>query len=156
PASPEAWLEEVGAEYLAKIDALAPQFLVELEISDSELMEIFHRLSVARPTKWTWAQLACLAVGAVHAAARADQSEESYREVFYQRLGRDFDQNEWENHYGPRAIAFLRERFVVELLDQGPYRYVGSIYRHAGIPVPARHRFAGLLANLLKLGAAFT
>lgn len=156
PASPEAWLEEVGAEYLAKIDALEPQFLVELEISDSELGEIFRRLSVARPTRWTSTQLACLAVGAVHAAARAEQGEDSFREVFYERLGRDFDHGEWESHYGPKAVSFLRERFSVELLTTGPYRYVGSIYRHAGIPVPARGRFAGLLASLLKLGPVFT
>ena len=153
--SPEQWLEEAGVQYLASITAQEPQFLVEIELSDDELSEIFRRLARARPTKWSTAQLTCLALAAVHSAARADQGEDSFRQVFYQRLGREFDHGEWETHYGPKAVGFLKQRLSVELLSSGPYRYVGSIYRHAGIPAPARGRFAALLATLLKDGAAF-
>ena len=38
----------------------------------------------------------------------------------------------------------------------GPQPYVGSIYRHAGIPVKARSSFCRMLAALIRNGFAFT
>jgi hypothetical protein len=154
--SPEQWLEQVGSEYLARVKVEEPQFLVEIDAPDDRLEEIFNNISRAWPTRWTTEQRLCLALAAVHSAARADEGEDSFRKVFYHRLRREFNQAEWQNCYGPYIATFLEDWFSVELPDSGPYRYVGSIYRHAGIPVPARSRFCQLLGDLLKGGGAFT
>jgi hypothetical protein len=79
--SPEQWLENVGSEYLAKIEAKEPQFLVEIEISEERLQDIFARLSRAPPTRWSVEKRICLALAAVHSAARADEGEDSLRQV---------------------------------------------------------------------------
>jgi hypothetical protein len=154
--SPEQWLEQAGSEYLARVKTEKPQFLIEIDISDDRLEEIFNNISIARLTKWTTEQRLCLALAAVHSAARADESEDGFREVFYRRLRRDFNQVEWGDYYGRYISTFLKDWFSVELPESGPYRHVGSIYRHASIPVPVRSRFCQLLGDLLKDGVAFT
>jgi len=154
--SPEQWLEKVGSEYLARVKAEEPQFLVEIDISDDRLEEIFNNISKVRLTKWTTEKRLCLALAAVHSAERADEGENSFRKVFYRRLRCEFNQAEWENYYGPHIATFLKEWFSVELPDSGSYRYVGAIYRHAGIPVPARSSFCQLLGHLWKDGVVFT
>lgn len=99
----------------------------------------------------------CLAVAAVQAASRANQDEDSFRELFFDRLKRPFDQHEWENSYGPTIRYCLEQHFSVELPASGrPHCYVGAVYRHAGIPAPARPSFCNLLADLLRSGVVFT
>ena len=153
---PEQWLEKVGSEHLARIKAEEPQFLIEIDISDDRLEEIFDNISRAWQIRWTTEQRLCLALAAVHSAARADEGEESFREVFYRRLRCEFKQAEWGNNYGPNIATFLKDWFSVEVPDGGSHRYVGAIYRHAGIPVPARGSFCRLLGHLWKDGVAFT
>ena len=154
--SSEEWLNQVGSEYLAQVQAEEPQFLIEVDVPDARLNELFAHISKAWPSRWTPQKRVCLALAAVHSAARADEYEDSFRKVFYARLGREFNQAEWENLYGSYLSAFLRDWFPVELPASGPYRYVGAVYRHAGIPVPARAGFCQLLGDLLRDGLAFT
>src|SRR5437899_348881 len=111
--SPEQWLEKVGSEYLARVRAEEPQFLVEVDVPDDRLEEIFNNISRARPIRWTTEQRLCLALAAVHSAARADKGEDSFRKVFYRCLRREFNQVEWENYYGPYIATFLKDWFSV-------------------------------------------
>ena len=94
--SPEAWLEKIGTTYLSQIELDEPQFLIETDVVDERLQELFQNISKAWPSRWTPAKRICLALAAVHAAARADENESSFREAFYRRLGRQFNQKEWE------------------------------------------------------------
>jgi hypothetical protein len=154
--SSEQWLEEAGTEYLAQVEREEPQFLIEVDVPDGRLEDIFANIARAWPSHWTPQKRICLALAAVHSAARADDYEDSFREVFYARLGREFKQSEWENVYGSYISAFLRDSFSVDVPASGPYRYVGAVYRHAGIPVPARSGFCHLLGALLQNGLTFT
>jgi hypothetical protein len=95
-----------------------PVFLVELDITDDQVRGLYHH--VARSgTLWTPEARMCLAMAAVQAASRADQDEESFRELFFDRLGRQFDQHEWENSYGPSIRYCLEQHFSVELPESG-------------------------------------
>ncbi len=154
--SSDQWIAQTGAELLAQVASARPLFLVELDVNDDQVSGIYHH--VARSTMlWTPEARICLAMAAVQAAFRADQDEESFRKLFFDRLGRRFDQHEWENSYGPAIRYCLEQHFSVELPESGrPHCYVGAVYRHAGIPVPARSSFCNLLAILLRQGLVFT
>ena len=76
--------------------------------------------------------------------------------MFYARLGRTFYLREWEEIYGPVISTFLNDWLSVDVPTSGPYRYVGAVYRHAGIPAPARAGFCQLVVRLLQAGFAFT
>lgn len=154
--SSEEWLDRIGSEYLARVEAEEPQFLIEIDVPDERLEELFENIAKAWTTRWTSSKRICLALAAVHSAARADQHEDSFRNVFYGRLGRELKQSEWENIYGSQISAFLRDWFAVEVPASGPYRYVGAVYRHAGVPSPARSAFCRLLSELLQGGLSFT
>jgi hypothetical protein len=154
--SSEEWLDRIGSEYLARVEAEEPQFLIEIDVPDERLEELFDNIAKAGTTRWTRSKRICLALAAVHSAARADQHEDSFREVFYGRLGRELNQSEWENNYGSQIAAFLRDWFDVEVPASGPYRYVGAVYRHAGVPLPARLAFCRLLSKLLQEALSFT
>lgn len=77
---PEQWLHQTGSEYLARVKGEEPQFLVEVDVSDERLEEIFHHLSKALPPLRTTKMQICLALAAVHSAARADEGKDSFRE----------------------------------------------------------------------------
>jgi phenylalanyl-tRNA synthetase alpha subunit len=108
--TPEQWLEQAGSEYVKRIQAEEPQFLVEIDVSDNRLEEIFTNLSRAWQIRSTEQRL-CLALAAVHSAARADEGEASFREVFYRRLRRPLNQAEWQNFYGPYIADSLKVWF---------------------------------------------
>ena len=154
--SSEEWLDQVGQEYLAQVEAEEPQFLIEIDVPDARLKDIFANIGRARPHHWSPQKRICLALAAVHSAAQADESEDSFREMFYKRLGRHFNLTEWDSEYGPVISEFLGAWFSVDVPTSGPYRYVGTVYRHAGIPVPARSGFCLLVVGLLQDGLAFT
>jgi hypothetical protein len=150
--SSEEWLDQVGQEYLAQVEAEEPQFLIEIDVPDARLKDIFANIGRARPHHWSPQKRICLALAAVHSAAQADESEDSFREMFYKRLGRHFNLTEWDSEYGPVISEFLGAWFSVDVPTSGPYRYVGTVYRHAGIPVPARSGFCLLVVGLLQDG----
>jgi len=155
--SSEEWLVQTASKFLAQIRDSRPVFLIELDGADEELTDLFRHVSRSIASIHTPEGRICLAVAAVQVAARADSDEESFRRLFYSRLGHVFDQNEWEGHYGPSIRYCLQQHFTVELPESGrPYCYVGAVYRHAGIPAPARAQFCKLLADLLRNGIAFT
>ena len=153
----EEWLVGTGSKFLAEIRDSRPVFLIELDVGDEELSDLFRHISQIGTSVQTPEVGLCLAVAAVQAASGADRDEESFRRLFFSRLGRVFDQDEWEGRYGPCIRYCLQQHFTVELPESGrPHCYVGAVYRHAGIPVPARARFCKLLADLLRNGIAFT
>ena len=154
--SAEEWLDQVGQEYLTQVEAEEPQFLIEIDVPDARLKDIFASIGKARPYHWTPQKRICLALAAVHSAAQADENEDSFREMFYKRLDRQFNLTEWDSVYGPAISEFLGGWFSVDVPTSGPYRYVGTVYRHAGIPVPARSGFCLLVVGLLQNGLAFT
>jgi hypothetical protein len=152
----DEWLKKTGAELLAQVARVRPVFLVELDIADEHVEKLFYHIA-RTGSIWTPAARMCTAVAAVQAAFRADQNEESFRELFFARLKRPFDPNEWENSFGPAIRYCLEQHFHVELPPSGrPHCYVGAVYRHAGIPVPARPSFCNLLGGLLRTGVVFT
>jgi hypothetical protein len=154
--SSDEWLIQTGSELLAQVVNVRPLFLVELDITDDQVEDLYHHIARSRPI-WTPEARMCLAVAAVQAASRANQDEDSFRELFFDRLKRPFDQHEWENSYGPTIRSCLEQHFSVELPASGrPHCYVGAVYRHAGIPAPARPSFGNLLADLLRSGVVFT
>lgn len=154
--SSDQWIAQTGAELLAQVASVRPVFVVEIDIADDQVRDLYYH--VARSgTLWTPEARMCLVMAAVQAAFRADQDEESFRKLFFDRLGRQFDQHQWENSYGPSIRYCLEQHFSVELPESGrPHCYVGAVYRHAGIPVPARSSFSNLLAGLLRQGLVFT
>ena len=47
--SSEQWLDEVGREYLAQLQAVEPQFLIEIDVPDPKLKDIFTNLAKVAP-----------------------------------------------------------------------------------------------------------
>ena len=107
------WLEHIGSEYRARIDADEPQFLVEIQVPGAHLIEIFRQISKAHLPISNSSAWACLALAAVHLAAEADDDERGFRALFYSRLGRPLDTREWEQHFGRPIAEFLRDHFAV-------------------------------------------
>lgn len=152
----DQWLTQTGAELLVQVANVRPVFLVELDVTADQVKDLYHHIARSG-TLWTPEARMCLAVAAVQSASRANQDEDSFRELFFDRLKRPFDQREWENSYGPTIRYCLEQHFSVELPASGrPHCYVGAVYRHAGIPPPARPSFCNLLADLLRSGLVFT
>ena len=79
------------------------------------------------------------------------QGRHEFHRVFYRRLHMPSDQRAWNDEHGPAIIRFLEEHFPdkPDAYDRtGPYRYVGVVYRHAGIPAVGLPAFAQLLTRL--------
>ena len=96
-------------------------------------------------------------MAAVNAAALAEQDDSSFIELFYRRMHRVDWADSWEKTHASAIWRALHENFEVELQKQGSGKYVNSIYRHSGIPVRARAKFAAFLGKLLLSGGgAFT
>lgn len=149
------YLEERGREVLRKIETERAQFLVEIALNDEELEELFRCLAHAEYFASHPNRRACLALAAVHAANRADLDDTSYIQLFFRRLGITRG-GAWEDEYGPAIARCLHEVFH-EPLREGPFRFVGPIYRHAGVPRRALGSFAHLLEVLLAdCGQVFT
>ena len=110
----DQWLAQTGAELLAQVANVRPTFLVELDITDDQVQDLYHHIARSG-TLWTPEARMCLAVAAVQAASHANQDEDSFRELFFDRLKRPFDQHEWENSYGPTIRYCLEQHFSVEL-----------------------------------------
>jgi hypothetical protein len=152
------WIEDASRQYTETIRTNSPQFLIELELSEQEENVLFNHLSREPGGIYGSRNRAAWAIAAVRCAADADQDEGGFRDSFYARLHRPFDQQEWDNYLGPRIRLFLEETFPdVELpAENKPYCYVGSIYRHAGVPSPSRRSFFSLVDRLIEFGPAFT
>src|SRR5437879_4058319 len=99
------WLDERGAEYIARVQQNQCSFLSEIATPPQELVELFRNLrSVGifrRDEHW-----ACLAVAAVNAAVIATEEQTSFIELFLERM---LCQNKprWDNQYGPGIEYFL-------------------------------------------------
>lgn len=100
PDSAQESLARIGSGFLARIDAGEPQFLIEVELGEDQLKEIFRLASKARLPILNSSALVCLALAAIHTAAQADQDDQGFRALFYRRLGRELDTREWEQHFG--------------------------------------------------------
>lgn len=148
-------LERRGAEILSKINENRPQFLIEVDLPESEiedLLRVFSRYDYFLSHPYA---RACLAVCAVHLANRAAPEETSYVDLFVRRF-QLWTQAHWQTIYGPAIAQFLHQTFG-EPEREGPFRFVGPVYRHAGVPRHALGAFARLIEVLLRnYGAAFT
>ncbi len=152
-----AWLKNAGEQYLERIRAEAPVFLIEVEISPEESVDLLENLGRCRALPWeSWAH-ACVAVAAIQVARDAPGDERSFPRLFMKRLRLRYSQQMWEEDYGRRIEVLLRDRFPDDFHGHGAFRYVGPVYRHAGIPAIALPRFGHFLRLLLSdYGPAFT
>lgn len=153
------WLDEAGSHYLRSLRSQRPRFLIELEVSQSEVEVIFSKLqSFTGSFDFSPERRLCVAVAAVNAAALADQDDSSFIELFYRRMHRPkWTFSSWENTHAPAIWTALHENFELELQSRFSGKYVNSIYLHCGIPVRARATFAVFLRKLLLAGGgAFT
>ena len=66
--SSEQWLDEVGREYLAQLQAVEPQFLIEIDVPDPKLKDIFTNLAKVAPYRWTPEKSICLALASASSA----------------------------------------------------------------------------------------
>lgn len=149
------WLDETGSRYLQIIGSQKPRFLIELAVDQSEIETIFQTLHcLGREDCGTSRERRlCIAVAAINAAALAEDDDSSFIELFYRRMQRQEWAPSWEDTYAPAIWRALDENFnMVELQRCGSGRYVNSIYRHSGIPVRARAKFAAFLGKLLRSG----
>jgi hypothetical protein len=152
------WLDEAGGRYLHLVRSQQPRFLIELEVSQTEVETIFTKLEhFAEHLDAPRERRLCIAVAAVNAAALAEQDDSSFIELFYRRMHRPGWASSWEDTHAPAIWRALQENFELELQPRGSGKYVNSIYRHSGIPVRARAKFAAFLGKLLLSGGgAFT
>jgi hypothetical protein len=152
-----SWLNDVGQRYINRIRTEQPAFLVELEVGEQEYAELLEHLRRDRTLPWElWAH-SCVAVAAVQVAANATEEERSFVDAFLDKLGIPYSQEVWEEQYGKRIEVFLAKYFPGDLPRSGGFRYVGPVYRHAGIPRIAVPRFAKFLRRLLHAyGPSFT
>ncbi len=142
-----SWLRDYGSKILTSVEAQRVQFLIEVDLAEDQLDELFRQLRQTDFFAGGPAIRACLALAAVHAANRAGVEDTSFIELFFTRLGQARDDQAWYETYGPAIERFLHEVFQ-EPLRTGPYRFVGGVYRHAGIPRHGIGSFAALLQKL--------
>jgi len=128
--------------------------LSELPTGESEVQQLIDQLSIYIASEYRNVStiVPILTLVAVHIAASADESHSAFRNLFYTRL--KFAGNGdmvWQNLHGPAIRSFLEITFPdVDLPESGrPYAFVGSVYRHCGVPPFARRSFAELLAGLV-------
>ena len=152
-----AWLRNAGERYLGRIQAEDLVFLIELEIGSAETAELIEHLGRCRALPWeSWAH-ACVAVAAVQVAHEAPGEERGFTRFFMKRLKQPYSQSVWEEQYGKRIEVLVQKFFPDDFRGYGAFRYVGPIYRHAGIPSIAVPRFAQFLRRLIsERGPAFT
>jgi hypothetical protein len=152
-----SWLQNVGERYLERIRVEDPVFLVELEVGPEETTELLGHLSRCCALPWKpWAH-ACIALAAVQVACEAPGDERSFTRLFMKRLQRSYSQPVWEDQYGKRIEVLLQSHFPDDWRGYGAFRYVGPLYRHAGIPAIALPRFAQFLRRLVsEFGSTFT
>jgi len=141
---------------LEQVDARRVEFLIEIDLADHELDELFQNLQKVAFFATEPTTRACLAVAAVHAANRARPGDSSFINLFFERLERRRDDRLWNEVYGPAIERCLYETFQ-DSPRIGPYRFVGAVYRHSGIPMHAIGSFASLLQRLTtNYGYQFT
>jgi hypothetical protein len=145
-----SWLKNVGEQYLGRIQSEDLVFLVELEISSEDTAELLEQLGSCRALPWeAWAH-ACVAVAAVQVAYEAPGEERSFTRLFMKRLKKPYSQPIWEEQYGKRIEVLFQKYFPDDFRGYGAFRYVGPLYRHAGVPAIALPRFAHFLRRLMS------
>jgi hypothetical protein len=151
------WLKDAGERYLERIRTGDLVFLVELEINSEETTDVLEQLGRCRALPWeSWAH-ACVAVAAVQVAYEAPGGERSFTRLFMKRLNQPYSQSVWEEQYGKRIEVLLQKYFPDDFRGYGSFRYVGPLYRHAGVPAIALPRFAQFLRRLIsECGPAFS
>lgn len=151
------WLKATGLRYLRMMDAEDVVFLNQIELPVAEQALLVSQLSRGRPLPWAdWAN-ACVAVAVVQVARDASSDERSLPHLFLSKLGLAYDQQSWEEEFGRRVEDVMRRFFPDDYVGRGAGRYVGPVYRHAGIPALATQRFGGFVRKLLdRYGASFT
>jgi len=149
-------LKERGNRILEQADARRVGFLIEIHLGDDELHELFQNLRKVEFFATEPATRACLALAAVHAANQAGPGDSSFISLFFTRLGRPRDDRLWDEVYGPAIERCLHEVFQ-DSPRTGPYRFVGAVYRHSGVPIHGIASFASLLQRLTtRNGYQFT
>ena len=144
------WGRSLGNRILAFIRDERPGTLMEFPLSqddESRLGSFVRTLPIESGVQPS--EEACIALHAVIVAARADVSQDSFREEFFKSIGRSMEIGLWESHYGSAIERFLRRAFSQEPTP-GPYRYVGAVYRYTGVTGKGIRAFAGFLSRVLK------
>ena len=155
-AGPIDWVESFGGRVRQWAEEEAPDSLVEFQVDEEERGELLRQVGrLPLDHVDTRRTRPAVAVAAVQAAVEAESGDEAFRNYFFERIGRSFNQAEWERHYGAAIESFLNEAFG-ELARRGSGRYVHAVYRHAGVPLPGIRAYAFFLDQLLSLGPAFT
>lgn len=131
-----------------------PSLLIEVSAGGEDVDELLKTMARTLPATYDASRMyaPALALVAVHIAANANSTEEGFRPLFYDRLHFSGDWTQlWQNIHGPAIRQFLEVYFPdVELPEIGkPFAYVGSVYRHCGVPPAARGELATVLCSLI-------
>ena len=138
----------LGERVIEFVRVERPGTLIEcpVEAADEARLRNCVRQSLGRALRLR--DEACVALFAGRVAARAGVDQHSFRAAFLDALGVPPDIRQWDNGFGPAIESFLRQAFGHEPLS-GPYRYVGPVYRHAGVTVRDAGAFARFLQRVL-------
>jgi hypothetical protein len=128
--------------------------LIEVSAGGEDVDQLLKTMALTLPATYDASRMhaPALALVAVHIAANANSTEEGFRPLFYDRLHFSGDWTSlWQNIHGPAIRQFLEVNFPeVELPEIGkPFAYVGSIYRHCGVPPAARGELATVICSLI-------
>jgi hypothetical protein len=132
-----------------------PDSLVEFEVDLAERQTLYREVGKSFPWSIAAECVAAVTVAAVQAAADAEEGDEAYIGHFLHRIGRADERSAWDNEYGPATERFF-ERHFQHKRKSGPWRYVRTVFMHAGIVLAGIRAYAEMLDGLLSRGAEFT
>jgi hypothetical protein len=147
--SQNAWSEKIAAwgRCLAQAD-----FLGEIALSEEDTLELMHLLgseATAINGKLQLNPLA-LAVAAVNWAYWREADDGAYVESFMLNIVGDCNRTRWLNDWGPTIEDAICGVIRGEQRREGPYRFVGLIARHAGVPHTKIQQLSALLGDLAE------
>jgi hypothetical protein len=153
--SSSPWLQEFEGRARAFVRDERPASLIEFEVAAVERERLYRELGKQLPWLVSSECPAAIAVATVQAAADAAEGDEAYIRHFLGRIGRKGDRPAWDNEYGPATETFFVTHFD-HSRKSGPWRYVRTVFRHAGIVLVGVRAYAEMLDRLLIRGTQFT
>jgi len=149
------WLRQFEERAQAFVRDERPDSLIEFDLTIEEREKLYTE--VGQPCPWIAAAdcPAAVTVAAVQAAADAEEGDEAFIRHFLTRIERAGERSSWDSEYGPATERFF-ERHFRHRKKSGPWRYVRTVFMHAGIVVAGIRAYAEMLDRLLVGGIEFT
>jgi hypothetical protein len=144
------WGDQFGREVVRFIREEEPGTLIEFPLAADDRQRLREYVRRLPSDGWGTPERACVAVYAVDLAATVD--DDAFRSAFFDTLSMPASNQLWEMVYGTAIELFLIRQFNHRPAP-GPYRFVGSVYRHAGVTARGTAAFAHFMRALLAQSA---